>query len=212
LRVYKVADIIGNEIVLCAARGQKAGDLAALLTNAPLVYEPRPDANWQLEVTVGEGAATRTVKLTLPPLLSIKDSTDSPVFVCYDRLVFFSERLFMPERAPKSAAEREEIILRAKKLVYEEQADLANLRAAVANLEAAIEYSKSGPRRIRIPEDVRLLVWARDGGACVRCGSKAGLHFDHVIPVAKGGSNVEANIQILCGPCNLRKSDKIAVP
>jgi len=82
----------------------------------------------------------------------------------------------------------------------------------VANLEAAIEYTKSGPRRDPIPEDVKLLVWTRDGGACVRCGSKKELHFDHVIPVAKGGGNFEANIQILCQPCNLKKADKIAAP
>ena len=43
----------------------------------------------------------------------------------------------------------------------------------------------------------------------MRCGSKDKLHFDHIIPVSKGGSNTEANIQILCGACNLKKSDKI---
>jgi hypothetical protein len=212
LRVYKVADIIHNEIVLCAARGPKPGDFVALLTNLKAVNEPRSDANWCLEVMIGEGAAARPIQLSIPPLLSIKDVQDSPVFLGDGQLVFFSERLFMPERAPKTPAEREEIILRTKKLVYDEQADLANLRATVSNLEAAIEYTRTGPRRDPIPEDVKLAVWARDGGACVRCGSKTGLHFDHVIPVAKGGSNVEANIQILCGPCNLRKSDKIAVP
>lgn len=110
---------------------------------------------------------------------------------------------------PKSAAEDDEIILRTKKLIYDEQADLANLKAAVANLEAAIEYTKSGPKRDPIPEDVKLLVWARDGGACVRCGSKKELHFDHIIPVAKGGGNGEANVQILCQSCNLQKTDKM---
>ena len=117
----------------------------------------------------------------------------------------------MSERPPRSASEREEIILRAKKITYDEQVELASLKAAVANLEAAIEYTKSGPKRDPIPEDVKLVVWARDGGACVRCGSKTALHFDHVIPVVKGGSNDEANIQILCQPCNLRKADKIAI-
>ncbi|MGH6850309.1 MAG: HNH endonuclease [Methylocella sp.] len=88
---------------------------------------------------------------------------------------------------------------------------LPSLRAAVANLEAAIEFQKSGPKRDPIPEEVKLLVWARDGGSCVRCGSKQELHFDHIIPVAKGGGNSEANIQILCQTCNLKKSDKIAI-
>jgi len=103
------------------------------------------------------------------------------------------------------------VTLRVKKAIYDEEAELSSLRAAVANLEAAIEFRRSGPQRDPIPEDVKLLVWARDGGQCVRCGSQQGLHFDHVIPVAKGGGNSEANIQILCQTCNLKKSDKIVM-
>lgn len=85
------------------------------------------------------------------------------------------------------------------------------MRAAVANLEAANEFQRSGPKRDPIPDHVKLVVWARDGGACVHCGSRQELHFDHVIPVAKGGGNSVENIQILCQACNLRKSDKIIV-
>jgi hypothetical protein len=210
MKVYKIADIINNEIVFCVARGWKYGDIAVILTNLDPVKEPRPDADWQIEVTVGEGSSTRSVMLNLPPLISVNDSLDSPLFLGDSRIVFYRDRLFMAERLPKSGTEREEIILRAKKLVYDEQAELASLKAAVANLEAAIEYTKSGPKRDPIPEDDKLLVWARDGGACVRCGSKKTLHFDHIIPVAKGGGNSETNIQILCQPCNLKKADKIA--
>ena len=212
MKVYKVADIVNNEVVFCVARGWKQGDLTVILTNLQPVIEPRPDSDWRMELIIGEGPTARRVMLDLPPLLSANDSLDCPLFLADNRLVFYRDRLFMPERAPKKVAEREEIILRTKKLVYDEQADLASLKAAVANLEAAIEYTKSGPKRDPIPEDVKLLVWARDGGACVRCGAKKELHFDHIIPVAKGGGNVESNIQILCQPCNLRKADKIATP
>jgi HNH endonuclease len=212
MKVYKVADIVNNEVVFCVARGWKQGDLTVILTNLQPVNEPKPDSVWQLEMLIGEGPTARRVMLDLPPLLSAHDSLNSPLFLAENQLVFYCDRLFMPERPPKRAVEREEIILRTKKLVYDEQADLASLKAAVANLEAAIEYTKSGPKRDPIPEDVKLLVWARDGGACVRCGAKIELHFDHIIPVAKGGGNVEANIQILCQPCNLKKADKIATP
>jgi 5-methylcytosine-specific restriction endonuclease McrA len=61
-----------------------------------------------------------------------------------------------------------------------------------------------------IPSGVKLEVWKRDKGCCVKCGSKQNLHFDHIIPYSLGGSskNVE-NIQILCAKHNLEKHDRI---
>jgi len=61
-----------------------------------------------------------------------------------------------------------------------------------------------------IPTSVKLEVWKRDKGGCVRCGSHDNLHFDHIIPYSKGGSSlVSENIQILCARHNLEKRDKI---
>jgi len=72
------------------------------------------------------------------------------------------------------------------------------------------EDDAEGARRERIPIEVREFVWARDEGRCVSCGAEDDLQFDHVIPVARGGGNTEANVQILCGTCNRRKGDAIA--
>jgi hypothetical protein len=61
-----------------------------------------------------------------------------------------------------------------------------------------------------IPSWVKLEVWKRDQGKCRKCGTNAGLHFDHIIPYSKGGSSKDpANIQILCGRHNLEKRDNI---
>ena len=61
-----------------------------------------------------------------------------------------------------------------------------------------------------IPTSVKLEVWRRDKGRCVKCGSQDNLHFDHIIPYSKGGSSLVAeNIQILCARHNLQKRDKI---
>jgi len=61
-----------------------------------------------------------------------------------------------------------------------------------------------------IPTAVKLEVWKRDKGRCVKCGSQDNLHFDHIIPYSKGGSSLVAeNIQILCARHNLIKRDKI---
>jgi hypothetical protein len=75
------------------------------------------------------------------------------------------------------------------------------------------EHAPVGERNTRvIPQDVKIAVAARDGGRCRQCGSTQELHFDHVIPWSKGGSNTIANIQLLCGPCNRRKgADDIPV-
>ena len=44
---------------------------------------------------------------------------------------------------------------------------------------------------------------------CNNCNSKEKLTIDHIIPISKGGKNLESNVQILCGKCNLLKKDKI---
>jgi len=64
-------------------------------------------------------------------------------------------------------------------------------------------------RRERISDSVRLFVWQRDQGKCVKCGNAEKLEFDHVIPVIKGGSNTERNIQLLCEQCNRTKGASI---
>lgn len=74
------------------------------------------------------------------------------------------------------------------------------------------QYSQNGINeniRASIPESVKRKVWRRDEGKCVNCGSREKLEFDHIIPVSKGGSNTERNIELLCEKCNRKKSNKI---
>jgi hypothetical protein len=61
-----------------------------------------------------------------------------------------------------------------------------------------------------VPPGVKLAVWRRDQGKCVTCGSKERLEYDHIIPISKGGSNTERNIQLLCEKCNRAKAASIA--
>jgi len=67
----------------------------------------------------------------------------------------------------------------------------------------------NNPKRDRIPDDVQIFVWNRDGGECVKCGSNENLAYDHIIPFSRGGSNSKRNLQILCDTCNSKKSNKI---
>lgn len=52
---------------------------------------------------------------------------------------------------------------------------------------------------------LRAFVLARDGYACVYCGSPNDLHCDHVIPRSRGGVDHPDNLVAACSPCNLSK-------
>lgn len=78
----------------------------------------------------------------------------------------------------------------------------------VTKNEYNYEYEPPSANR-RISTETKNLVWKRDEGRCVECGSQERLEFDHVIPVSKGGSNTARNIQLLCEKCNRKKRDYI---
>lgn len=72
-----------------------------------------------------------------------------------------------------------------------------------------INGNNSSDRKRTIPSDVKEIVYTRDKGCCVTCGSRVDIEYDHIIPFSKGGSNSINNIQLLCLKCNRRKSNKI---
>lgn len=57
------------------------------------------------------------------------------------------------------------------------------------------------------PEAIEARV-AYYGGLCWMCREAEGTALDHVIPLAKGGSNWPANLRPACQPCNTRKHAK----
>jgi CRISPR/Cas system Type II protein with McrA/HNH and RuvC-like nuclease domain len=60
-----------------------------------------------------------------------------------------------------------------------------------------------------IPTTIRITVWERDQGMCVKCQGKTDLEYDHIIPHSKGGANTIKNLQLLCRACNRKKSNRI---
>jgi hypothetical protein len=78
-----------------------------------------------------------------------------------------------------------------------------------ARFAVAVGVAEPSAERERISSDVRRAVWIRDQGKCVRCGNRERLEFDHIVPVSRGGSNTERNIELLCEVCNRAKSDSI---
>lgn len=83
-------------------------------------------------------------------------------------------------------------------------------------VERAVTMVQQGQRPVEpvrghISDEVKRFVWQRDRGACRNCGSQTELQFDHIIPVAMGGSSEPENLQLLCGPCNRMKGAGLTV-
>jgi len=52
---------------------------------------------------------------------------------------------------------------------------------------------------------VRRGIFERDSYRCQLCGAGRLLEIDHILPIARGGTNNPANLQVLCRPCNRSK-------
>lgn len=76
------------------------------------------------------------------------------------------------------------------------------------------ETSEERRRGRYIPFSVKMRVVRRDNHTCQECGAHLRddeVEFDHIIPVAKGGSSEEHNIRLTCFGCNRSKSDSVSV-
>jgi 5-methylcytosine-specific restriction endonuclease McrA len=134
----------------------------------------------------------------IQPLLEQQMRSAITIFTREDgkRLWMFRDRFYWEDEG--LAAEDVTALARQRELKRQRQLDRAR---SVARADQVPERS----RRESIPREIRLAVWERDGGRCVKCGAKALLQFDHVIPVAMGGSNAVDNIELLCDRCNQEK-------
>jgi 5-methylcytosine-specific restriction endonuclease McrA len=97
----------------------------------------------------------------------------------------------------------------------------AKYRASNLDKVRASERSKSRRRRAKITNDYNeLQVIAIYGNNCYLCGLSIdfmaprkcgvkgwehGLHIDHLVPIAKGGSDTLENVRPAHGLCNLKK-------
>lgn len=81
-----------------------------------------------------------------------------------------------------------------------------------------IHDDKKRMRRLQVPgshtaKDI-LAQYERQKGKCYWCGKKVhkgknGYHRDHIVPLARGGSNNPDNLVIACHSCNESKRDKL---
>ena len=80
----------------------------------------------------------------------------------------------------------------------------------LSHARAMRDVSDTAPTaREPIPEDVKAEVWRKHEGRCANCGSREKIEWDHIIPLALGGSNTARNLQILCEQCNRSKGARL---
>lgn len=61
-----------------------------------------------------------------------------------------------------------------------------------------------------ITQNIRVAVWRRDGGKCVKCGSRDGIDFRYVVPPQRGGTGAAGNVRLLCAKCRQKTAPTAA--
>lgn len=104
--------------------------------------------------------------------------------------------------------------------------NLCPMLNGIGNKEQCQEYLKETKRqkarqsnpqarkRAWLPFELRQQVAAKNKYKCQSCGRsthEVKLHVDHVVPLAKGGTDDISNLCLLCQYCNLRKGSKVLV-
>ena len=101
-----------------------------------------------------------------------------------------------------------------KELAESECNVFGHICPAVFNAEQITETAELRRTGRYIPFKVKIRVVRRDNYTCQHCGKHLldnEVEFDHIIPVAKGGSSEENNIRLTCFDCNRSKSDKVDI-
>ena len=94
--------------------------------------------------------------------------------------------------------------------------DIDNLNRFILYLSETIKFRNSvAGQRALMTSSFRKKILERDGYKCQKCGTSIDqephllLEVDHIIPLSKGGTTEERNLQTLCWKCNRSKGTKI---
>lgn len=104
-----------------------------------------------------------------------------------------------------AVVDQEELNIKVKHFALYREQHFKRLRREIETFEnlGRVHYRET------IAKSVQMFVWQRDQGKCVQCGRREGLEFDHIIPIAEGGSSTERNVQLLCEHCNRSKGKSV---
>ncbi len=135
----------------------------------------------------------------------MKEQLEKPVCILPPSVWAYRGLVFNVTDSVRATYSLEEILLIIRYSALKEERKWRRMEAVISTTV----NQKLRPTREHIPDAVKQYVWRRDQGRCVKCGSNLNLEYDHIIPVALGGSNTNRNLQLLCEPCNRSKSASI---
>lgn len=72
-----------------------------------------------------------------------------------------------------------------------------------------LKYIKMPLSRAAREKPTKVGIYRRDGYTCQYCGSTRSLTIDHLIPKSRGGTDCWENLTLACGPCNVKKGNKL---
>ena len=117
---------------------------------------------------------------------------------CYEakRAQYIARNVARQQRNPEAARQRRNAWKRRNPNKVRELRMRYNARKVAATAET-VDYE---------------MIWSRDQGICHICHlpvERSELHYDHIIPLSKGGEHTTDNIAVSHSWCNLRKGAKI---
>jgi len=167
-------------------------------------FERYPDGRAELAIYVGTGKNRKRIATEMMPTARVearkRDQKEAPVpLTAHEGKTYwwFRDKVYATEENLTA----DDVMALVLEDDNKKRLKLQKAHALMAMTNQLDEKAKRQP----IPQDVKVLVWQRDGGRCVECGSNQALEYDHIIPLKMGGSNTDRNLQLLCEVCNRRK-------
>lgn len=186
----------------------RAGRLIDQLDSTGIIRQK--SESWEREVLIDE-TSLGVIISEIKRLTSLSDKSDELDFELQrevdDRVSYYKGLKEEQDRERERAEiERQKEAIKQEILTKKRKMQIRQIALKELEEEGFVEPSK---KREPIPQEIQNVVWNRDGGRCVKCGSQENIEFDHIIPFSKGGSNSARNLQLLCQKCNRSKSNKI---
>lgn len=112
-----------------------------------------------------------------------------------------------PDKARQAGAE-----WRAKNAERKRAKDAKRRREnpELVRLQSSARRARQRAAGGHVSRDIVRKLYALQKGKCPCCAAPLGrdFHLDHIVPLVDGGSHDDGNLQLLTGPCNLRKNRK----